>query len=89
MLAMPLDWRAVAFSASLGLVASTLFGILPALRTAHGGVQEGMRGHVGASRRFGVAGGLVSFQIALSMILVAGAGETVRVGQEIEISWKR
>ena len=77
-LALALDWRAIAFTALLGLVASALFGILPALRTAQAGVragiQEGARGHVGASRRFGIAGGLVSFQIALSMILVAAAG---------------
>jgi predicted permease len=87
-LAMPLDWRAVAFTASLGLVASTLFGILPALRTARGdvraGIQEGTRGHVGTSRRFGVAGGLVSFQIALSMILVAAAGLLVGSVRNLE-----
>jgi predicted permease len=87
-LAMPLDWRAVAFTASLGLLASTLFGILPALRTARGdvrtGIQEGTRGHVGASRRFGVAGGLVSFQIALSMILVAAAGLLVGSVRNLE-----
>ena len=76
--AMPLDWRAVGFVVTLGLAASVLFGVLPALRTARGdvraGIQEGTRGHIGASRRFGIGGSLVSFQIALSMILIAGAG---------------
>ena len=76
--AMPLDLRAIAFTAALGLASSVLFGVLPALRTARGdvraGIQERARGSVGSARRFGVAGGLVSFQIALSMILVAGAG---------------
>ena len=86
--AMPLDWRAVAFTATLGLVASMLFGVLPALRTARGdvraGIQESTRGHVGATRRFGLAGGLVAFQIALSMILVAGAGLLVGSVRNLE-----
>jgi predicted permease len=86
--AMPLDWRAVAFTATLGVAVSMLFGVLPALRTARGdvraGIQEGTRGQVGATRRFGVAGGLVAFQIALSMILVAGAGLLVGSVRNLE-----
>jgi predicted permease len=76
--AMPLDWRAIAFTVALGLTATVLFGVIPALRTARGdvrtGLQESTRGTAGGSRRFGVAGSLTAFQIALSMILVAAAG---------------
>ncbi len=73
-----LDWRAVAFTLALGAASTLLFGVLPAYRTARirvlPSIQEGARGQVGSPRRFGVAGALVSVQIALSLILVSGAG---------------
>ena len=76
--ALSLDWRALGFALLLAVSATLLFGVVPAFRTARvsvlAGVQEGSRGQAGTARRFGLAGALVSAQIALSLMLVSGAG---------------
>jgi putative ABC transport system permease protein len=69
------DGRVLAFTVVLAMVTSLLFGLLPALRSAHtdlsvilkGGGRSGTRNHRMLS-------GLVVVEIAVALILLAGAG---------------
>jgi predicted permease len=76
-----LDWRVLGFTAAVALGATLLFGVAPALRL--GGVdpndalKEQSRTVVG-DRRLGLRHALVVAQVALSFVLVAGAGLFVR-----------
>jgi putative ABC transport system permease protein len=69
--------RALAFTVGLALVTGILAGIVPALRLAGGGVREslatGVRGS-GSARRSRTQRGLVVAEVALAVILLAGAG---------------
>jgi putative ABC transport system permease protein len=71
-----LDWRVMAFTASVALVTALLFGIVPALRSTRVQPQEAIkeqgRSIIGESR-FGMASLLVAAQVALSLVLVVGA----------------
>jgi predicted permease len=74
-------WRIFVFCAVASLLSGFLFGLAPAWQAAradiHGGAQEGAR--VTASRSRGLAGkSLAVLQVALSLVLVAGAGLFVR-----------
>lgn len=75
-----LDWRVVLFAAAVALGCALAFGLLPAFRATHVDVnttlQDGGRGSVG--RRRVLSGALIVVQIALSLLLVAGAGLLIR-----------
>jgi predicted permease len=75
-LALRTDWRALAFASSLGVVTCVLFGLAPALRATREGTTAPLkiagRGLVGADRS-GLRRALVAAQVALSLVLVAGA----------------
>jgi predicted permease len=87
-IAASLDWRAAAFTALVAVAASLMSGLLPALRAARRdvlpGIQEAVRGQIGATRRFGLAGVLVAVQVALSIMLVAAAGLLVGSVRNLE-----
>ncbi len=73
------DWRVLAFSSIVALITCALFGLAPALRTA-ASVPASTRSIAGAPDRSMVVRALVAVQIALSVVLVAGAmlfGRTV------------
>ncbi len=78
----PFDGRVLAFAALTMLVATLVIGVLPALRLSSPDIRsllgEGGRSASGtrASRR--LLGGLVVAEIALAIMLVAGAGWLVR-----------
>ena len=80
-LEMPLDWRMLAFTAGIAVATALLFGVVPALRAAGaepmGALREQGRGG-GGEGRIGMAGLLVAGQVALSLVLVVGAGLFVR-----------
>jgi putative ABC transport system permease protein len=76
------DWRMLAFSALLALVASALFTTVPALRASRTDVAVSLRD---ASRSYTAGGGrqggrnaLVVVQLAAALVLVATAGAAVR-----------
>jgi len=76
------DWRVVAFTAAVSVLAGLLFGTLPALLSARSGksarlrnVARGATPGPGHSR---VRGILVVSEVALSMVLLVGAGLLVR-----------
>ncbi len=81
MQAIHLDTRVFLFSFTIALVTTLLFGVMPAFRIARGDVQDALkrgslRTGVGANRSFRYA--FVTTEIALSLVLLAGAGLMLR-----------
>ena len=76
-----LDWRALGFSAALALLTGIIFGLLPALRAMrvnltaefHGGTRQ-----VGDGPDSRVGRGVLLVQVALSLVLLVGAGLFMR-----------
>jgi putative ABC transport system permease protein len=71
------DWRVLAFSAGAAVLTCALFGLAPALRATRVGPGAAMkaagRGLTASRERFGLRRALVVSQVALSLVLVAGA----------------
>jgi predicted permease len=77
----PLDWRVVALLAALSIIAALAFGLLPALQAARSNVVPQLKGGIAPGRagsRLGPRGLLVIGQIAVSLLLLVGAGLFVR-----------
>ncbi len=76
------DWRVMAFTAGLSLVTGVLFGLLPALQLSRQDLNPVLRaegrGSAGSRRRTRARGALVVAQVALSMVLLVGAGLLIR-----------
>jgi putative ABC transport system permease protein len=66
------DWRILLFSAAVSLAVGILCGMAPALRSTRN-VALSERSAIGATRRLGFGKLLISFQVALTMILVVGS----------------
>ena len=75
-----IDWRMLAFTATIGIATALLFGVAPALRSARVAPIDAMKeqGRGTSSARGGFAGSLVMVQVAMSLILLIGAGLFVR-----------
>ena len=82
------DWRVLGFNFALALLTGLLFGLFPALQSAFADVNEALKaeasgpvfgrgGHRGP-RRVGARGLLVAGEIALSLVLLIGAGLLAR-----------
>ncbi|MGH9849340.1 MAG: ADOP family duplicated permease, partial [Blastocatellia bacterium] len=71
------DWRVLGFAAGLAVLTCLLFGLAPAIRATRmepGAVMKaGGRGMTAGRERFSLRRGLVVAQVALSLVLVAGA----------------
>ena len=78
--ATPIDWRILGFVGALTLATGVLFGIAPALRSSRVNVgamlKEGGRGVSGGRSRLGKT--LVVAQVAISLVLLVGAGLFLR-----------
>jgi len=76
------DWRLLTFTFSISLIAALMVGLLPALRASTPRLSECInRGSRGASARMLKSGGrqfLVISQVALALVLLAGAGLLVK-----------
>jgi putative ABC transport system permease protein len=76
------DGRVLLFTFAVAALAGVLFGLAPALHTArgdlHAGLKEGGRGGSSGVRARRVRAGLVVAEVALSMVLLAGAGLLLR-----------
>ncbi len=74
---MPTDWRVIGFLSGLAVLTTILFGLLPAFRAGRvppGSVMKaGGRGVTTGRERFRLQRILVASQVALSLVLVAGA----------------
>lgn len=70
------DPAVLAFTTCVALLCGLLFGAAPAWRSARAEPQAGLRAASGADgdRRGALRAALVSFQVALSLVLVIGAG---------------
>src|SRR5215475_9773893 len=75
-----LDWRVLAFAATLSLLTGLLFGLVPAWRSSKPNLTVALKeesGAAGAGRIRG-RGALISAQIALSLVVLVCAGLCVR-----------
>jgi putative ABC transport system permease protein len=77
-----IDWPVLALTLGAALVTSIVTGLVPALRTPYhdivAALREGERSVVGNRRTVGLRSLLVSVEVALSLILLVGAGLLVR-----------
>jgi len=85
------DWRVLAFTACVTLVTGILLGLAPALRSARIDLTPALKGTAwslsgGKQRtgsRFRLGDALVVVQVALSIVVLAGAGLLVRTLQNL------
>ncbi len=71
------DWRVLAFTATVAMLATVLFGLMPALRATRivpgEAMKAGDRGLTADRQRFGLRRGLVVSQVAFSLMLLVCA----------------
>ena len=71
------DWRVLGFAAAAGVATCVLFGLTPALRATRiepgAAMKASARGLTAGRERFSLRRALVVLQVALSLVLVAGA----------------
>ncbi len=73
------DYRVLAFGFFITLVTGVLFGLLPALQATKADVAPALKsGQLPGRRRGWVWGSLIAAQVALSLMLLTGAGLMVR-----------
>jgi len=80
------DWRVLAFTVSISLFAGILFGAVPALRSTRLDLTPALRestsglpgGEMHLGRRFHLGNAFVAIQVALSIVVLVGAGLVVR-----------
>ena len=77
------DWRVTTFTASLGLVAAVLFGLLPSLRATRSDIVVSLSSVIGGRRRTGrfpfrLRSALVVTQLAMSVVLLVAGTLFVR-----------
>ncbi|MHB8654554.1 MAG: ABC transporter permease [Terriglobia bacterium] len=74
---MPTDWRVLGFAAGLAILTTILFGLAPAIRAGNtppgSALKAGGRGMTSGRERFRLQRVLVASQVALSLVLLAGA----------------
>lgn len=77
-----LDWRTLLFTAVIALLTALLFGLAPAFRATRvdltAALKDGVGGVQGSSPQLRVSRLLIAGQVALSTLLLAGAGLFVR-----------
>jgi predicted permease len=82
------DLRVLGFTLCLSLLTGLLFGLTPARQTTRPDLTPTLRGEVvwmrSPSRRFGLRDVLVVIQVALSLLLLVGAGLLVRTLQKLK-----
>jgi macrolide transport system ATP-binding/permease protein len=82
-----IDWRVLAVSAGVCLIATLVVGLVPALQSGKidlaGALKSDSAGVVGSRGRAWVRSGLVVLQVSLSFILLVGAGLLLRSLEKI------
>jgi predicted permease len=80
-LAPSLDWRVLSFTLVVTVLTAVLFGLIPALRSTRVNLNDTLRDNgrsTASGGKLNLAKGLVIVQVALSLLLVAGAGLFLR-----------
>ncbi len=81
-----LDWRALVFSAGVGVAALLTFGLIPALRgsrfSTQDGLREGGRGTAGA-RSYWLQHSLIVIETALAVVLLTSGGLLLQTFQRL------
>ena len=78
---LPLDWRMLGFTAAVAVATALLFGTAPALRAARMQPNDALKAQgrgVAGESSFGAGQMLVVLQVALSLVLLVGAGLFIR-----------
>jgi macrolide transport system ATP-binding/permease protein len=82
-----LDWRVLAMSATVGMAATLLFALVPAVLTSNidlaGALRSEAGGVVGSHRRAWIRSTLVLIQVSLSFVLLVGAALLIQSMQAI------
>ena len=77
-----LDWRVLLYTLAFSFLVGLLFGMAPALQASRsdviGNLKDGANVFAGARRQSRLRNGLIVAQIALSVVLLAGAGLVIR-----------
>jgi macrolide transport system ATP-binding/permease protein len=85
-----IDWRVLALSAGVCLIATLLLGLIPAFHAGKidlaGALKSDSAGVVGGGGRAWVRSGLVLVQVSLSFVLLVGAGLLLQSLQKIRTS---
>jgi predicted permease len=85
-----IDWRVLALSAGVCLLATLLLGLVPAMQTSKidlaGALKAESAGVVGSRGRAWVRSGLVLVQVSMSFVLLVGAGLLSQSLQKIRAS---
>jgi predicted permease len=83
-----LNWRVLLFTAGVAIITGVLFGLAPAFSTTRisliAALKDGGAGSRHGARRSRIAKALVSAQVALSLVLLVGAGLFLRSLQKLE-----
>ncbi len=76
------DWRVLTYAIALGVGSAVLFGLFPALQASRpelvDSIREGGRSGIGGGKGQRVRNGLVVAEVALALVLLVGAGLTLR-----------
>ncbi len=82
-----IDWRVLALSAGVSVIATLLLGLVPAMQTGKidlaGALKSDSAGVVGGGGKAWVRSGLVVVQVSLSFVLLVGAGLLLQSLQRI------
>jgi len=82
-----IDWRVLALSAGVSVIATLLLGLVPAMQTGKidlaGALKSDSAGVVGGAGKAWVRSGLVVVQVSLSFLLLVGAGLLLQSLQRI------
>ena len=77
-----IDLRVLAFTAGLSILSGLAFGLVPAWQTSQPNLQQALkeseRGQSAGKRRYRLLNALTTAEVALSLVLLAGAGLMVR-----------
>jgi putative ABC transport system permease protein len=81
------DWVAIAFTVGVTLLSALLAGLIPALSTSGksslGALQESSRSHTGAQGKTRLRKLLLSLEVALTVVLLIGAGLLLKSYQKL------
>jgi len=82
------DWRVFAFAIGVGIVSSLAFGVFPALQASRpqlaGILKEGGRTGAGGRKALRARSALVVAEVALALVLLVGAGLTLRTFMKLQ-----